>query len=332
VKNIADGEIVELVRNENYWQRDIEGFGLPYIDGVNFFFNSKLDEIKKFKKKELSIIKDIPVNQISNILPSIEEAKEGNNSDFNYLSAEGLDVKIICFNHEKEIFKNLDVRKAFNYAIDKEKLVDSILLGDRNIANHGLIPRSKIFGSYEVKGYSFDPAKAKQHLAKAGYPNGQDFPEITIHSINRPTDSTAISEAVKMINSTLNINLKVDASKSLRELYTLYNQEENPMYGWRYNWIADYPDPENFLQLFYGDNISNYNNPKFNALFEEGSNEPNEILRNEIYLKADQELINDAAFIPLLYSDLVYLTTKNIKEFYPNSIDYRDFRQVYFEK
>lgn len=332
VKKIVDGEIVELVRNENYWQRDIEGFGLPYLDGINFYFNTKLAEIQKFKDKELDLIKDIPVNQISNILPSIEKAKKGNNSDFNYLSAEGLDVKLICFNHKKEIFQDINVRKAFNYAVNREKLVDSILLGDRNIANHGLIPRSKLFGSYEVKGYTFNPSKAKEYLAKAGYPNGQGFPEITIHTINRPVDSITIVESVKMINQTLNINIKLDASKPLKELYDIYNLEDNPMYAWRYNWIADYPDPENFLQLFYGDNISNYNNPKFNSLFEEGSNEPNEILRNEIYLKADQALIDDAAFIPLLYNDLVYLTNKKIKEFHPNSIDYRDFRQVYFEK
>lgn len=332
VKNIKDGEAVELVRNDNYWQNDIEGFPLPYLDGITFTFDSKLNEIENFKQKKLDLIKDIPVNQIGNILPSIDEAKNGNNADFNYLSSPGLDVKIICFNFEKELFQNIYLRKALNYAIDKEKLVDSILLGDRNIANNGLIPRSKLFGSYEVKGYSFDPEKAKDLMAQAGYPNGAGFPEITIHSINRPIDSTTIAEAVRMINETLNINIKVDASKSLMQLYETYRSDNNPMVAWRYNWIADYADPENFLQLFYGDNISHYNNPTFNALFEQASNEPNEILRNELYLKADQALIDDAAFIPLLYNDLVYLTTKNLKEFHPNSIDYRDFREVYFEK
>lgn len=332
IKTLKDGELVELVRNEKYWQLDIEGFPLPYLDGLTFTFGNKTSEVEMFKNKKLDLIKDIPVSEMENILPSIDQAKNGENADFNYLSAPGLDVKIICFNHHQEIFKNINLRKAFNYAIDKEKLVDSILLGERNIAKNGLIPRSQLFGSYEVKGYEYDPTLAREYLAKAGYPNGKGFPGFTVYGINRHVDSLAIKEAINMINETLNIKLEVNSSMSLMELYDTYNKDENPMHAWRYNWIADYPDPENFLQLFYGDNISNYNNPEFNALFEEASNEPNEILRNELYLKADQVLIDDAAFIPLLYNDFVYLTTKKLKEFHPNSIDFRDFREVYFEK
>ncbi len=332
IKSIKDGEAIELVKNENYWKKDIEGFDLPYLDGISFTFNDKQEEINKFKNKELDLIKDIPIDQLDNILPSIEEAKAGNNADFNYLSSQGLDVKLMYFNHKKEVFQNLYVRQAFNYAIDRQKLVDSILLGDRNIASHGLVPKTDAFGNFEVKGYNYNPEKAKELLTKAGYPEGKGFPEITFHTIKRSIDSITVYESAKMINETLGIKVNVNSDRTIEELFQAYNDTNHDLDIWRYNWIADYADPENFLQLFYGGNSSGYSNETFKTLFEQATIEPNIQKRYELFSKADQALIDDAAFIPLLYNDLIYLTNKNLKNFHPNPIDYRDLREVYFAK
>lgn len=333
IKTIKDNEIVELVKNEIYWKKDSAGYSLPYLDGVTYTFPaSKTDEVLDFTQNKIDLIKDIPVEEFGNLLPSLEDAKVGKNVEFNYLTAPGLDVKMIMFNHTNKILSDVNVRKAFNFAINREKLVDSVLLGDRNIANNGLIPHAEIFGDYTVKGFTFDPEKAKEYLALAGYPNGKGFPAIKIYGINRNTDSLAINEAARMISEVLNIKLTVDNNYNLNDLTTMYNSDSNTMAMWRYNWIADYPDPENFLQLFYGKNISLYKNELFGKLLTEALEESDEEKRYKIYFDADQTLIDDAAFIPLLYNDLVYLTSKKVKNFKPNSIDYRDLREVYFEK
>lgn len=332
IKNIKDNEIAELVKNENYWKKDSEGFALPYLDGVTFsFHDSKTEEVKEFTSGKIDLIKDIPVEEFGNLLPPLEDAKAGKIADFNYLSSPGLDVKMIMFNHKDALFSNVNVRKAFNLAINRKKLVDSVLQGDRNIADNGLIPHGEIFGDYTVNGFTYNPEQAKELFALAGYPNGKGFPEITIHGINRHIDTLAVNEAARMISETLKIKINVDNNNTLNELLTKYNKEDNTMQMWRYNWIADYPDPENFLQLFYGKNISNYKNELFSKLLNEALEEADEEKRYKIYFDADQTLIDDAAFIPLLYNDLVYLTAKKVKNFNPNSIDYRDLTEVYFE-
>lgn len=332
IKNIKDNEVAELVKNENYWKKDEEGFSLPYLDGVNFSFpDNKTQEIKEFTEGKIDLIKDIPVEEFGNLLPSLEDAKAGKNADFNYLSSPGLDVKLIMFNHKDKLFSDVNVRKAFNLSVDRKKLVDSVLQGDRNIANNGLIPHGETFGEYTVNGFSYNPEQAQELFALAGYPNGKGFPEITIHGINRKIDSLTVNEVARMISKTLNIKITVDNNNTLNELLTVYNSEDNTMQMWRYNWIADYPDPENFLQLFYGKNISNYKNELFSKLLTEALEESDEQKRYKIYFDADQTLIDDAAFIPLLYNDLVYLTAKKVKNFKPNSIDFRDLSEVYFE-
>jgi oligopeptide transport system substrate-binding protein len=332
IKNIKDNEIVELVKNENYWKKDEDGFVLPYLDAISFSFPvSKTEEVNDFTNGKIDLIKDIPVEEFANLLPSLEDAKSGRNADFNYLSAPGLDVKMIMFNHKDELFSDVNVRKAFNLAVDRGKLVDSILLGDRNIANNGLIPHGEIFGDYKVKGFIYNPERAKELFTLAGYPDGKDFPSITIHGINRKIDSLTVNEVARMISETLNIKITVDNNNNLNELLTKYNSDSNTMQMWRFNWIADYPDPENFLQLFYGKNTSHYKNELFAKLLTEALEESNENERYKIYFDADQTLIDDAAFIPLLYNDLVYLTAKKVKNFNPNSIDFRDLSEVYFE-
>lgn len=333
IKTVNDGSKIELVRHEKYWKKDIEGFPLPYLEGVNFSFLSKEDEIKLFTEKGLDLIKDIPVNQLNNLLPDLDEAIAGNNADFNYYRTPGLDIKLINFNHRDPLFKNLNLRKSFNYAIDRGKLVDSILLGDKNVAGGGLLPQTEIFGNINKTAFPYNPTKAKEYLAKAGYPNGVGLPEITVHTIKRTYDSTYYTEVVKMINLTLGTNLKVDATKSLNELTDIYSKPDHKMQMWRHGWIADYADAENFLQLYYDENNpSGYNNPTFNKLFDQAVSEKNENIRKGLYLKTDQVLIDDAAIIPLLNNDIEYLTSKPLKGFTINPLDYRDLREVYFEK
>jgi peptide/nickel transport system substrate-binding protein len=104
----------------------------------------------------------------------------------------------------------------------------------------------------------------------------------------------------------------------------------------RGSWIADYPDAENYLSVFYSKNpappnYTRYKNPKFDELFEKALAETNDSLRYKLYQQADQLMINDAPIVPLWYDKVVKMVQPNIKGFTPNSLNLLELRRVRIE-
>jgi peptide/nickel transport system substrate-binding protein len=105
----------------------------------------------------------------------------------------------------------------------------------------------------------------------------------------------------------------------------------------RGSWIADYPDAENYLSVFYSKNpappnYTRYNNPQFDALFEKALTETNDSLRYLLYQQADQVMINDAPVVPLWYDKVVRLVQNKVKGFRPNALNLLELRYVKIER
>jgi len=113
---------------------------------------------------------------------------------------------------------------------------------------------------------------------------------------------------------------------------------------WRAGWVADYPDPENFLNLLYGkhvpQNLSDrsylnsvrYQSARFDSLFELAQRTIDEKERMKLYRMADQQAINDGAILPLYYEEWIRLLHLNVRNFPQNAIEHRDFTSVYFKE
>jgi peptide/nickel transport system substrate-binding protein len=102
----------------------------------------------------------------------------------------------------------------------------------------------------------------------------------------------------------------------------------------RGSWIADYPDAENYLSVFYSKNpappnYTRYNNPEFDGLFEQALAETNDSLRYELYRKADQVMIDDAPVVPLWYDEWIHFTQPEIKNLNVNGLNLLELRRVY---
>jgi peptide/nickel transport system substrate-binding protein len=120
------------------------------------------------------------------------------------------------------------------------------------------------------------------------------------------------------------------------------NAESGNSVFWRSAWLADYPDPENFLSLFLGKdmedesgaylNTVNYHSGLYDSLYHMGIRELNETKRYSIFSSLDQMLINDAVIMPLYYDEFTRLLPKYVKGFSQNSIEYRDFRKVWIDE
>ena len=343
VNKIKEGETVILGRNEVYWKQDQYGNQLPYLDGVKFLFNKeKKAELLEFKKGNLDMVFRLPLEMINDVVGELEDAKKGGNRPYVMQVVPALSVYYLGMQHKLPPFDNVDVRKAFNYAIDRESIVTYTLQGEGRAALNGIVPPFKGYDYENVKGYEFDVDKAKEHMAKAGYPNGNGFPEVTLQINPGGGDrNVQIAEVVqKMLNENLGINIKIEQMQFAQHLENL---ETGKATFWRAGWIADYPDPENFLNLLYGGhvpedlntkayiNAMRYQSAEFDSIFNSALRTVDDAQRFELFRQADQKQVDDAAIMPIFYDENTRLIQVYVKNFPSNSMEYRDMTEVYFD-
>ncbi len=343
VKSMKEGETIILERNPNYWDKDEFGNQLPYLDALKFtFIKEKKSELLEFKRGNLDMVFQIPVEAISDILGELEHAKEAN-APFNLQVIPAMTIFYYGFQIQSDIFDKKDVRLAFNYAIDREKIVTYTLQGEGVPGIYGIVPPSfKEYDSKSLRGFTFEPDKARKYLAAAGYPNGKGFPKLTLQ-MNRGSNDRNISIAEviqKMLKENLNIDIELNVLPQPEHLERL---ETGKSLFWRTGWQADYPDPETFLTLLYSKHIPKnlsdksylnamrYRSAKFDSLFSGAMKEADLKKRMNMYLQADQVAIDDAAIMPIFYEENYRLVQTYIKNFPVNAMEYRDMTRVYFE-
>lgn len=345
VVKIVDNEVVILGKNKNYWRRDIFGNQLPYLDALKYtFVKEKKSEILEFKKGNLDMVYRIPADEVSEFKINVSEDKaDFLLDDFRVQITPSLSIQYYSFQHMSETFKDINVRKAFNYAIDKNRIVEFGLNGMGVPANHGIVPPSlQNYPIDKIVGYEYSPELAQQHLAKAGFPGGKDFPRLTLQiNSNGGSENIGVAEIVqKMLSDNLGVYIDLSVTSRVQHYDRVQTGKSS---FWKDAWLADYSDPENFLCLFYGPFVPNdpdensyinsvrYKNGEFDDFYESANIEQDEDKRMELYCKADQKVIEDAVVIPLYYEKTVRLLKPYVKNFPLNQMEYRDFGSVYFD-
>ena len=234
-------------------------------------------------------------------------------------AAPSFSVQYIGLNVNEPPLDDVKVRQALNLAIDKREIA-TIVLGDQVVPAKGILPPGFPGFSESVSGYEFDPIKAKQLLLESKYGNDLDnLPPITITTPG--SFGANVSLDMEVVLAMWEKNLGITTEFQQTEFATFLkdlNKRRFQMFD--IGWIADYPDPENFLDiLFYSDssnNHTNYSNPEVDALLEKARVETDETLRFSIYNEVEQTILDDAPWIPLWYSGERYLLVK------PNVHDY----------
>ena len=221
------------------------------------------------------------------------------------------------FTLDKPPFDDVLVRKAFTASIDRQSLIDFVLKGGQRPALTFTAPGN--FGAVDaVKegiGIPFDPAKAAQWLAEAGYPGGKGLPEITL-MYNTSDNHKKIAEAiVAMWKEHLGVEVKIVNQEFKVYLKTL---ENDPPQIWRLGWGADYPDANNWLNgVFHstsGLNMGRFNVPEFDQLVEQAAREQDQNKRVELYKQAETILAEEVvALAPIYHYTNVVLTKPYVK-------------------
>lgn len=341
VDEIKNGEKITFSRNRGYWRKDEFGNQLPFVSKVNFsFIKDKQEELAAFRRDELDMVWGLPVEEIENIMGTLEEAKDGKNKEFEVQSVNSLNIQYYGFLYTSEVFSDVNVRRAFNYAIDRDSLIDFILQGEGSAAHNGFVPNMKGYPNKNVKGFDYDPEMAKRLMKKAGYPDGVGFPNVTLNLNPSGGVNEKVADALTfMLKKNIGVNVEFNVLP-MSELHPLV--ERGQVDFWRFGWLADYPDPANFLYLFYGKNIVEgaetsinyfrYSNPEFDKVYEAALLEINEEKRMSLYAEADQILMDDAVIMPLFFNNSIRLINPELQDFQINEMEYRDLSVVYYKK
>lgn len=338
-----------LAKNEEYYETDEQGNALPYLDSIHFYIqNSQIAQLDLFEKKEIDFILSLPTSKITKMV-------EGRLSDFNssppklILTKNALlQTHYYFFNMNEERFKDPKVRQAFNYAINREKIGRDILKNQFDeLGFYGITPPiNKIFKGYnfdEIKkfGYEYNPEKARKLLKEAGYPNGEGFGSVNLRYHIGDVNSAVANEFAQQIYQVLGININMDGSD-----YDQFTTDAINGNGdlFKSSWIADYPNPENFLSSFFSQNIPNldhsslglnyskYQNPIFDELVNNAYQENNVSKKFNLFSKAEIELMKNPPLIPLWYTGDLQIIHSYVRNFEFNSMSMFNFKNVYLKE
>jgi len=324
-----EGEELVLLKNEKYWERDSNGKPLPYLDAVRAtFINDKQTAFMEFIKKNLDFFNDIDGSYRDDILTKTGHITQKYQGKFQFVSRPYLCTEYLGMLIDSTLpivktsplrFKK--VRQAINYAIDKQKMVKYLRNSIGTPAYSGFIPRGMPgYNKDEVHGYQYDPEKARILLAEAGFPNGNNLPEILLSATTTTRD---LIEYIQGELGKVGIKTRVEITQgaSLRELIS-----KNGVNFFRGTWIADYPDGENYLSVFYsknkipfGPNYTGFNNPAFDALFQKAYNAKSNEERFKLYRQMDNIVMEQAPVVVLYYDKLVNMYQNNISGYGVNA-------------
>jgi len=333
-----EGQALVMKKNPTYFEKDKEGIRLPYLDGVNVsFYDSKATEFLLFRQKQLDFINDIEASFKDEILTKQGQLRKDWEDKIvlqtnPYLNIEYLGILVDTTN---ELLKNSPmrskkIRQAINYGFDRRKMVLYLRNSLGTPAESGFVPMGlPSFDTVQVKGYHYDPAKSKELLSAAGFPDGKGLPVIKLLTIAIYADMANFI-AGQLEESGIRVQVEV-MQKAL--LLTMTSSSTAAFF--RGSWIADYPDAENYLSVFYSKNpappnYTRYKSSAFDAAFEKAIAEDNDSIRYKLYQQADQIMMNDAPVVPLWYDKVVRLTQRNVIGFKPNAVNLLELRYTKF--
>ncbi|MEP6928281.1 MAG: ABC transporter substrate-binding protein, partial [Ginsengibacter sp.] len=331
-----EGQALILKKNPLYFETDSTGKRLPYLDGIKVsFFENKATEFLEFQQGRLDFINDIDASFKDEVLTKKGGLRKEWQGKIVLVKHSYLNIEYLGILNDTTLeivrnspLKNLKIRQAINYGFNRRKMMLYIRNSIGIPAESGFIPAGLLsFDSTAVIGYRYDPGKALQLLKEAGYPNGVGLPVIKLLTI------PVYAEFATYIASELQqIGIKIQVETIQKSLLLEETAKSDALF-FRGSWIADYPDEENYLSVFYGKNpappnYTRYKNAEFDKLYERALAEKNDSLRIQIYQLADQLMIKDAPVIPLWYDMIIRLVKPYVKNFTPNSINLLELRKV----
>ena len=315
------GEVLRLEKFDGYH------LGPAMIDGVEFLISGG-NSMLMYENDELHIT-GIPLSLLDGILdPSSALRSEV------VAAPPQFDIDYFGLNTTEPPFDDIKVRQAFNYAIDRQTLA-STLLEDLVVPAAGILPPGFPGYNPDLQGYEYDPEKALRLIQESKYGALDELPRIilTLPGNFGAGVSPSIEAMLAMWGENLNVDIQLQQTEWATFLQDLH-QNRFQMFG-GLGWIADYPDPENFLDVLFhsksNNNQSEYNNGQLDILLERARVELDESARFELYHQAEEIIVYDAPWVPLWHSNGGSVLIKpNVNDYFLFPLVIPKYRYVYF--
>jgi oligopeptide transport system substrate-binding protein len=241
-----------------------------------------------------------------------------------------LDVFYVGFVSSRPPFDDPKVRKAFLLAADREKLLASAIDRGAILAN-GFLPPG--LPGYKIRPpIKFDPQEARKLLGESKYGGPSGLPPIIYTTPGQTNPSDIVMDLVEMWSANLGVNVQVRLVEQSQYYYGLDRIVDNIF---DYGWIADYPDPQNFLDvLFYStadNNVGGYSSQAVDGLLEQARLVESNSARYAAYRQVEEILVGDAAAIPLRFGSMHMLVQPYLHGFFINPLGMAALRTVYIK-
>jgi oligopeptide transport system substrate-binding protein len=302
--------------------------GEPRLDAVELAIGADpLTQQMMFERDELDLIQSIPAPDFVRLTASPRWKPYLHHILLNA-------IWYLSLNCEMPPFNDLRVRQAMNYAVDKARVLK--VVNGRGVPARGVLPPDMPGHRPDIQGYPYDPAKAKQLLAAAGYPGGFSVPLLVGTDVS---EWAKICEAVQQDLSEVGVRvqLRTVAGPVMNELVGQRQRVPLAFSGW----FQDYPDPGDFLDvLFNGDrivpvhcnNIAFYSNPEVNALLRSAATETDAGRRIRFYQDAERIIVRDAPWV-FLYHPVDYrLRQPRVRNYTMHPVWPERLETLWFEK
>lgn len=338
-KDIAEGIKIILKRNPNYWGKDEVGNQLPLLDALEITFISlKRTEMTEFTLKNLDMIYKIPSDNIIAIL-------KGEDEPYQLQREPEMATHMLAFLNTDPIFNDINLRKAFSFAIDRTRILEFVFDGEGDAPGfNGVTPNTfQNYNTDNIDGYELNADSALYYLDKTPYGRqGQkEFPTLQLYLNPDGQRNMEVAEEVQnQLKRTLGIEIKIEP---IPRAQLGERMVSGKLQFFRLGWFADYPHPQAFLYLFYGKNVPTdpeamsypnvirYKNPEFDKLYEAGMDAATDEEAYKYFMEAEQLLMKDCPIITLWYDEGYRLLQPYVKDFPSNPMQYRDFSKVYLE-
>ena len=310
-------QIIRVEKNPDYWDAD-----RVQLNAIHFFpIDNVSSEETAFRAGRLHITSTVSPDRI----PSFRESHPDELRIDPYLG-----TYFLRLNTTREPFDDPRVREALNLSVDRQLLVDRVTQGGQSPAS-GFVPPG--LDSYpESERVQFDPERAQQLLAEAGFPGGSGFPAKEI-LINTSEAHRKIAEAIQAM---WRQHLGIEVGIYNQEWKVYLDSQSNLDYDLsRAGWIGDYPHPMTFLEIFTsgnGNNDTGWSNPDFDVLIRQAQAAGNEELRLELLREAEDILVTELPIIPIYWYTLTYLKDPAVQGWHPTLLDNHPYKYVSFDR
>lgn len=310
-------ENIKLVLRKNplYYEKDENGGQLPYLEAVAIsFLPDKQSGFLQFVQGRQDFVSGLDPSYKDEILTPTGELQPSYHGGFTMIQGPYLNTEYMGFRLDgaDKAVKDKRIRQAMNYGFNRSKMILYLRNGMGTPAIYGMIPEG--LGGYGTKGYDYNLAKARELVNEYKKATGDNNPRIQMSTSASYLD---IAEYLQREYQKIGLSVEVDVNPPSTLTQSISSGKVS---FFKASWIADYPDAENYLSLFYsknfspgGPNYTHFKNEEFDRLYEKAFIITNDKERQILYRQMDSIVMEEAPVIPLFYDRAVRFTSKDVQ-------------------